>query len=75
MKPIETDSREMAMWAIACALFSIFVFGVATLQYYRYVPLEVLSGLKLENTVEKFMYKSLVSPCFVCDGEYMSVQE
>ena len=31
-----TDSREMVMWGLACALFSIFVFGVATLQYYRY---------------------------------------
>lgn len=31
------DQREMALWAVACALFSVFVFGIATLQYYRSV--------------------------------------
>ena len=35
----ELDRQEMMLWALACALFSIFIFGVASLQYYRWVPL------------------------------------
>ncbi len=30
-----TDMKEMFVWGLACALFCVFVLGIATLQYYR----------------------------------------